>query len=40
MKYIYDHIIKYLVERDKWNKIPLYTPLSKEKQDEEKKLGS
>tara|TARA_Y100001938_G_C7735548_1_gene256809 strand:- start:233 stop:355 length:123 start_codon:yes stop_codon:yes gene_type:complete len=40
MKYTYNHIIKILVERDKWNKIPLYTSLSKEKQDEEKKLGS
>lgn len=31
MKYVYDHIIKYLVERDKWNKIPLYTPLKEQK---------
>tara|TARA_R100001460_G_scaffold22239_2_gene45267 strand:- start:237 stop:359 length:123 start_codon:yes stop_codon:yes gene_type:complete len=40
MKYTYDHIIKILLERDLWTKVPLYSPISKEKQDEEKKLRS
>ena len=40
MKYTYDHIIKILVERDLWAKVPFYKPVLEEKQDEEKKLGS
>jgi len=31
MKYTYDHIIKILKERDKWDKIPLYVPLEEKK---------